>query len=393
MTSVGVGAHEPGAGSLPDQPGWQLGAAAAVVAPAADERWPTASWPGVLVLGSAPRDQRKGIRLEHATLDLAARVDSRVGARLAFGWHDRDRAHVEAAVVQGDFELGADELRLQLGRDTVRLGGVIDGAGHFDTFSLPPLAKRAVLNDQWIDDGISAQWRRPGADGLRSLDVGLWRGRSFPGGAAGPAVPSVHLHGGWGHVDAHLAVARLQPRARGAAAQMAGATGHVHGSLDCRASLQQRVCFDGTVDLLAGSLQWEPEDSAWSFSVAGLMRRERGALYAAAAEANYRSTVGGAWADVRWQLRPAWLLAARAERLTAENRLEGFGTSGLASAAGLSGARPVERVTLVLQREFNKTLSLSIEAGHERHGAGQVSHVALRAVWRNPELFARTWRD
>lgn len=385
-------AHEPGADSLPDRPGWQLGAAAAVVAPAADARWPTAGWPGVLVLGSAPRDQRRGLRLEHATIELASRIDARRGARLAVGWHDRDRAHLEAAVLQGDYVWRGQALRLQVGRDTVRLGGVIDGAGHFDVFSQPPLAKRGVLNEQWIDDGIRAQWQAAGADGLRALELGLWRGRSFPGGPAGPAVPSVHVHGGLGHLDAHLSVARLQPRSRGAAAQLAGATGHVHGNLDCRASLQQRVCFDGAVDLLAGSVRWEPDDSAWSFSAAGLLRHERGALYAAAADADFRATVSGLWADARWRLRPDWQLAARAERLSADNRLQGVGTAALAGASGLATAGgPVERLTLAVQHEIGPSLALSFEAGQERHAAGRVSHVALRAVWRNPGLLGGRW--
>ncbi len=384
-------AHEPGADAVPDSPGWQLGGAAAVVLPRADARWPAASWPGVLINGSAARDQRAGLRLEHGTLDLAARFDRRFGVHVAAGWHDRERVHTEAAVVQGRSAWGEDDVDVRLGRDTVRMGSVIDGAGHFDRFSEPPLAKRAVLNDQWIDDGVAVGWRRRDADGVRALEAAVWRGRVFPGGPAGPAVPSLHLHAGWGHVDAHLTAARFQPEGRGAAAQSLGATGHLHGSLDCRASLQQRVCFDGTVDVLGGSLQWEPERSDWNLALAGLTRRDRGSLYASSGDASLNSRVSGVWADVGWRPVARWTLASRLERLSPNNRLEGIGTALLGAAAGLSGAAAVERVTAAVLYQPHEQVTLALEGGHERFAGGKVSHLAVRAIWRNPSLLGGSW--
>lgn len=386
-----VHAHEPGADALPAQPGWQLGAAAAVVAPHADARWPAAAWPGVMINGSAPRDQRGGLRLEHATLDLAARIDRRFGVQLSTGWHDRERAHTEAALVQARLPWGDDELELRAGRDTVRMGGVIDGAGHFDRFSTPPLAKHAVLNDQWIDDGVALAWRRPEADGVRALEAGVWRGRAFPGGPAGPAVPSLHLHAGWGHVDAHLALARLRPEARGTAARLLGSTGHVHGSLDCRASQQQRVCFDGIVDLLGGSVAWEPERGDWMFSLAGLMRRESGSLYATSGDAAHHARITGLWADMAWRAAPRWTIAARVEHLAARNRLQGVGTTLLADAAGLVGAKPVQRQRIALLHEPADQVTLALEGGQERWAGGKVAHVALRATWRHPTWWGGSW--
>jgi hypothetical protein len=383
--------HEPGADALPGAPGWRLGAAVAAVLPRADAGWPTASWPGVLVDGSAPRDQRAGLRLEHATLDLAARFDERLGAALAIGWHDRESAHVEAAHLQGDFEFAEGHLGMRLGRDTVRMGAVIDGAGHLDLFSQAPLARRAVNNSQWIDDGLSLSWRRDEADGLRAAELGAWRGRVFPGGASGPAVPSLHLHGGWGHLDAHLALAHFHPTARGAAAQSAGSVGHVHGTLDCRASLQQRVCFDGSVDVAGTSLQWAPEGAHWSVAVAGLMRREHGALYSPSGDATLRSTLRGAWADLAWRPDARWTLATRVERLVPSNHLEGFGTVLLAGEAGLDGGAAIDRISGAALVDVHATLQLALEAGRERSARGAVSHVALRAIWRNPRWLGGSW--
>ncbi len=359
--------------------------------PAADARWPTAAWPGVLTTGSAPRDQRRGLRLEHATIDLSARWDERYGVHFAAGWHDRDSAHIEAAVLQAGFAVGADQLGVRLGRDTVRLGGVIDGAGHFDRFGQVPLAKRGVINEQWIDDGVAVAWRRPDVDGLRTLEAGFWRGQTFPGGPDGRIVPSLHLHAGWGHLDAHLAAARLQPEGRGAAAQSAGSTGHVHGTLDCATSLQQRVCFDGTVDLLGGSLQWEPDSGDWRLAVAALARRERGSLYSSSGDAMVKTRVTGGWADVAWRPTQRWTLAARLERLVPDNHLEGVGTQLLARESGLSGGGAVDRATLAVLFEPLQDVQLAIEGGQERFAGGRVSHLALRALWRNPRWLGGAW--
>lgn len=386
-----VQAHEPWADALPPAPGWRLGAAVALVAPGADERWPQAQWPGVLITGSAARDQRGGARVEHATLDLAARLNQALAAQLAMGWHDRDSSHVEAARVLARWAVGADELEAGLGRDTVPFGEPIDGAGHFDRFSQPPLAKRAVLNDQWIDDGISLAWRGSVEDGVRAVQVGVWRGNTFPGGPRSPAVPSLHVHVGWGHVDAHLTAAHLEPQGRGAALQSAGARGHVHGSLDCRSSLQQRVCFDGRVDVLGASVQWEPEAGDWTFVLAGLARRERGALYSLSGDADYRGSTSGLWADAAWRPAPRWTLAGRAERLVPDSRVDGIGATLLAREAGLESGAPVERLTLGLAHEVTAGLEAGLEAGAERSAAGRVSFVALRLVWRGPGWLAGDW--
>lgn len=342
-----------------------------------------------LVLGSAPRDQRGGVRLEHATLDLAARFDARVGAQVAAGWHDRDGAHLEAARLVGEF----DRWRLVLGRDTVRLGTAIDSAGHFDRFSQPPLARRAALNDQWIDDGAALAWQ-PNAhgqsDGLRRIEAGLWRGRAFPGGAGGPPVPTLQFAAGQDDVHLDLALAHFEPEGRGAAARSAGASGHVHGTLDCRASLAQRVCFDGRVDLLAAALSWQP-DGPFSVSAAGLWRRERGLLYSTSGEAALRSRIVGGWLDLAWQARAHSTLALRLERLVPTNRLEGTGTLLLARESGLEGGGAVERATLALVHELRDDLRIAVEAGHERDAARSVSHVALRLVWQRSALLGADW--
>ncbi|MCD0417012.1 hypothetical protein LOC51_07285 [Rubrivivax sp. JA1024] len=379
-------AHEAGADPLPEDPGWRVGAAAAVFAADAGRRWPAATLPGVLQRGSPPEDQRGGLTLEHATLDAAARFTPHFGAAAAVGWHDGDGAHVEAAGLHLRWAGHGGEYALQLGRDTVRLGGVIDGAGHYDRFIQTPLAKRAVFDDEWIDDGASLAWRDPLADGLRGVEAGLWRGRVFPGGEHGPAVPSLRLHLGWGHVDAQLSAARFQPDARGSAAATVGAPAHTHGTLDCRASLQQRVCFDGTADVLAASLQWQNDAGDWTLAAAGMLRRERGELYATDGSAGLRSRVAGGWVDAAWRAAPAWTLAGRLERLVPRQKLDGVGTVSLARAAGFDAAGSRQRATAAALWTWRPGLTLALETGREWGAGEHLSQLALRLIWSEPDL-------
>lgn len=384
-------AHDVATDPLPQDPGWQVGGAVAVVMPWADARWPTAAWPGVLTTGIAPRDQTGGLRLEHATLAAAVLLDRGLGARIAIGWHDRESAHVEAATLIGRLGVGDDTVEGRLGRDLVRLGDAIDRAGHYDRFSQTPLAKRAVLDDRWYDDGLVLAWRRAAHDGLREAELGVWRGRAFPGAAAGSPVPSMRVRFGWDPVDVQIGAARLQPEARGAAAQSAGSVGHAHGALDCRETLQQRVCFDGTTDVLAASVSWTPEALPWSVTVAGLSRRERGSFYSASGDAAIESRVDGGWLDLVWRPAERWTAATRLERVVPDHRLEGTGTALLAREGGLAGAGPVSRASVAVLHELTAALQLSVEAGHERFEGGRVSFVGLRLLWRDARVFGGAW--
>lgn len=383
-------AHEVASEAIPDEPGWRVGAAIAVVGVDTNERWPPQTWPGVLIDGTSPRDMRGSPRIEHATLDLAARLTTSLAVHAAIGWHDRDSAHTEAARLQWRWQRSTDRIEATAGRDTVRMGTVIDAAGHFDLFSQMPLAKRAVTNGMWTDDGATVAWRADATRGLRSVEIGVWSGRKFPGSESGDIAPSVQLSAGWGDLEMQLFAARLHPEGRGAVVQTAGQEGHLHNPPDCSAGLTQLVCFDGRSDVFGAALRWEPHDLDLVMSIAGLARHERGRLYSLSGGADYRATTNGFWADIAWQPAPQWTVAARLERLVPTNELNGVGASLLAREANLEGAGPVERGTLALLRQFAWGLQVSVEAGYESRAALDTSHVALRAIWWAPRLLGGT---
>jgi len=384
-------AHEPGEMQLPDMPGWRLGAAAALVANHADDTWPTPRWPGVMVLGRSPNALGDSVRLEHAVLEAAARVNSRVGAMVAIGFHDREAAHVETARLESDWSTASGRWILGAGRDTVRMGTTIDRAGHLDRFNQAPLAKRAVLNDLWTDDGLTLAWQPADETWLQRVEAGVWRGRAFPGGPGGSAVPTMHLQAGWGHVTAHAFVGHLRPQGRGAAVASIGAAGHSHAVPDCRLSLKQVVCFDGQSDVASASLQWASDDERWTLSAAALGRQDRGTLYSSSGDAAYRANISGVWADVVWRATPDWTLALRPERLTPKVTLNGVGTALLAREGGLLDAAPVTRITLALSHTLRANLSLSLEAGQERQAGSRVNQASLRLVWQAPEMLNGRW--
>jgi hypothetical protein len=165
----------------------------------------------------------------------------------------------------------------------------------------------------------------------------------------------------------------------------------VHGGVDCRGSLQQKVCFDGTVDVLGASVQWELEDAPLGFSLAALARRERGALYSLSGDTDYRATVQGMWADAVWQIGAGWVGALRLERLVPSNTLVGVGATLVAREAGLDNGGPVRRWTAAVLYAPIPSMQLALEGGSECLAQGCVSHVALRMVWRDAMLLGGGW--
>ncbi|MFM2059581.1 MAG: hypothetical protein RLY71_3966 [Pseudomonadota bacterium] len=387
----GAAAHDLTSDPLPDSPGWRVGAAAAVSWAHSQHTWPAPRWPGFPGSGQTP-SSREGASLEHATLDAAATIGDRYGAYLAFGQHGSDQPHTEAARVEGRWRLDLDTLAVQLGRDRVPMGSALTSAGHLDRYAQPPLIKRIALNDDWIDDGLNLRWQRGRAEGLQSVDLGLWTARTYPGGSAGRPSPAAHLQAGWGDVSLDLFGAALSPRDRG----MPGASlsaGHTHNQPDCRTSLVGVVCFDGQTRLLGASLSWDPHD--WlpvTLTLAGLLQRDSGALRSLqGGTADYRGTTSGGWLDVVWQIDARWSLGVRAERVSASHDVTGPGASLIVTDAGLSPNQPLQRLTGGLTWQPAAGWQLSAEAGSERGTLPGNRWMALRAIWSAPDLIGGRW--
>ncbi|MBN8493455.1 MAG: hypothetical protein J0M00_18760 [Burkholderiales bacterium] len=383
-------AHELTADPLPELPGWRVGAAVAVTALGAGDPIPSPTLPGILDTGQTAPDQR-GLKLEHATLAGALRLNDWLGASLAVGWHIGENVHVEAAWLQARRFDDSGQWLLGAGIHKVPMGAVLTSAGDYGRFSLTPLVKRASLNTDWYDEGGVLGWRGD-ADGLlREVDIGLWRGLGFPGGGDLPAVPSLHVQLGVGELLLDGFYAYLQPTGRGTLARGPNSPGHTHEVPNCNFGITGLVCFDGRVNLVGGSFSWRPDDGPLLFSGAVLWRDEQGSLYSASGDARYHGRTLGGWLDVAWDFQPNWQLAARYEGLQATQDLAGPGALQVAVEAGLLPNWPASRTTLALAWSPDPVWRLSAELGNERSSGANNPFVMLRAIWTMPELLAGRW--
>ncbi len=349
---------------------------------------------GVTSPGDMPRDGR-GWRVEHATAGLGIRLSPWLSGAFAAGIHDGDPAHVEAAWLQASWQgpsadHGERDLALGLGRNRVPTGSVIETAGHLDRFSQMPLAKRSAFNGQWIEDGISMKWRpHPAAFGwLQTVDVGLWRGRRFPGAQDGSPIPLLHLRAGFGPIAVDGFVSRLRPEGRGAFIQRQG-QGHVHAPPRCDRDLRGFVCFDGTVDLAGASLEWTLPVPGLRLVGAAIHRRERGLLTSPDGDTRYRGRSTGGWIDLIWAPGRRWELGTRHEWLTANHRLQGIGATRVASQAGLLPYEPSRRTMLLVAYRVSPDLRVGVEGGRESVAGSHATVLGLRLLWTPPMPYQR----
>lgn len=381
-----VQAHDVTADPIPGLPGWRIGAGLAVSGlHASESAWPTVRYHGVLGDGVAPASRRGGT-LEHATLDAGLRLNDGLGATAALGKHGSDRAHLEVARLETRLPVAGD-WRLSLGRDRVPMGDGVTGAGHFDRFALPPLAKRVMLGDDWIEDGANLRWLAGNPDGLLQVaNLGVWRARTFPGAASGPAAPAAHVQLDWPDWRLDLFAAQARPQGRGTPVVSSNAV-HSHSVPDCAEDLTNLVCFDGRSRVGGFSLAWAPHGSPFQLRLAALLQQETGRLTTTMGWADYRGQTQAGWLEGIWRVRTDWELASRLERLSARQRLEGPGAGDVATSAGLLPNAPVTRSALSAAWTGLPDLRLSMEGGLEQQDNLRARWIGLRMVW-TPQILA-----
>ncbi|KDB50965.1 hypothetical protein X805_34710 [Sphaerotilus natans subsp. natans DSM 6575] len=393
LSLAGAQAHERESDEALEAPGWSVRAAAALSAMAAREAWPVARRSGVLGSGMT-LDEQRGLRLEHATVGAALRLDptdmTRLQASVDIGRHGDGTTHVETARLDGQRELASGaRIGLRAGRMTVPLGSMIDTAGHLDRFAQMPLVRQAVSDGDWIDDGVVLHWQGDvhGPDDatvLERIEVGGWRAQALPGSAESGIAPGLQLRLRRGDWRLEAGAIHLQPRNRGAHAASTR-SGHTHAAPDCSRSLIGVTCFDGRSTVASVSLRWQPDASPLGLTLATMAQRERGQLASASGTADYRGLVTGGWIEADWQVRPDWTLALRAERLASDHRLIGPGATGVAADAALTPNQPAWRLAVSAGWTPAPGWQLLAETGTERAepAAGRRPVWAgLRLIWQ-----------
>lgn len=370
--------------------GIRLNMALAMSYAKSDAAWPSPRLSGLLGSGQTPADRRQWA-LEHGTVGVDITPVRPLTLQLAWGWHDQDPVHVEAAWLQTTWPSHEATWQVGVGRKAIPMGPVLSQGGHLDRFAAMPLAKRVVLDDDWIDDGATLTWRKPTdhSQGQRfrfdALTLGMWQAQDFPGGTGAKIAPSLHVAMSlWSlHVDAFGISVR--PTARGSYSQNDRAA-HTHDTPDCSRSLVGIFCFDGRSEVGGISVVWPSALPNVQLQAGGLLRRDRGLLYSLNGQASYRGTTGGGWVDAIWRFQPHWSIGTRLETIRGVQTIEGDGALLVATDAGLLNNQKHQRWSTNLLYQATPSLLLSAEAGQERHGDGQQAFGLLRLVW-TPDPF------
>lgn len=375
-------AHTDANEAIPDTPGFKASLAAAAISLSAKDKLPSQAMPGYLIRGDVGIDHR-GTQLEHGVGQIGYRLNQTLGAQLAVGAHGTDPAHLEAAWLQARGFSPALDWTVGAGRQRPSLGVVMTRAGHLDRFGLMPLAKQALANGDWIEDGMEASAKQQFGGVDWTLDAGVWRGRSFPGGATASANPAVHL-GAVGHHDAgewalDAFVAQLKPQARGSRVFSANGA-HTHAAPVCDASLNGVVCFDGRTRLSGISAQWAGRSLPVTLTGAMLWRDEQGSLASRNGLGQYDGRNRGEWLQGVWRVARDWETGVRVERLKADQSLVGAGASLVATEAGFGNYAQLQRQTFMAGYSLSPWADVRLEAGRDFSSAVSTRFVALRFI-------------
>jgi hypothetical protein len=138
----------------------------------------------------------RGFSLGESEVAIAASVDPYFLANLIVALGNDDSISVEEAYIQSTSLPGG--LTAKLGRFLSGIGYLNEKHGHAWDFLDMPLAYRAMLENQYGDDGISVRWLAP-ADLFLEFGAEWFRGDSFPAGGAddnGAGTIAAFVHAG-----------------------------------------------------------------------------------------------------------------------------------------------------------------------------------------------------
>jgi outer membrane murein-binding lipoprotein Lpp len=147
-------------------------------------------------LGDEATPGKRGFSLGESEIDVAANVDQAFSAWLALSFDSDNTASVEEAYIQSSsLPYG---FTLKAGRFLSGIGYLNDRHAHDWDFVDAPLPYRAMLNNQYGDDGVQLRWIAP-TDYFLEFGGELFRGDAFPAGNgshAGNGARSLFVHAG-----------------------------------------------------------------------------------------------------------------------------------------------------------------------------------------------------
>lgn len=264
-------------------------------------------------LGSDATPGARGFSLGESELAMYANVDDKFYGSLIAALEPDNTASVEEAYIQ----------TIGLGHGaTVRAGRFFSGIGYLNAqhahvwdFVDAPLPYRAMLNNQYDDDGVRLTWLAP-TNLYTLLGVEAFRGNAFPAGGAaigGTGARSAFVHVG-GDVGAssswRAGLSRLYTRAND---RRTGDT-----------AAPDRFSGHDTLDIVDAVWKWAPNGNATitNFKLQGeyFHRNESGRFTAgdgAVTDAAYSGRQSGWYVQGVYQFMPRWRAGLRHDAVSA----------------------------------------------------------------------------
>ena len=301
------------------------------------------------VLGSESSPGEEGLALSESELVLSANVDDKFFGRFTVALTPENEAEVEEAFVQTLALPGG--FTVQAGRFFSEIGYLNAKHPHTWDFVDLPLSYRAMLHNQYVDDGVQLRWVAP-TEWFLELGAEAFRGMRFPAAGA--------VRKGMG--------------ARAFFVRTGGDLGASHswrlGLSMLRADARERVTpdglrFDGESRLRIVDLVWKwapqgnPYRTNFTFQVEHMSRRERGTYEGLGA---YAATQSGWYVQGVYQFMPRWRFGVRYDRLRSPDPGPAFAGTALDPA----GHTP-SRVSLML--DFSNSEYSRLRLQYNRDGS------------------------
>jgi hypothetical protein len=299
-------------------------------------------------LGDEATPGKQGFSLGESEIDVTANVDQAFLAWLAVSFDSSNTASVEEAYIQStSFPYG---FTAKAGRFFSGIGYLNQKHAHDWDFVDAPLPYRAMLNNQFGDDGVQLRWLAP-TDYFLEFGSELFRGDAYPAGngaQGGNGAKSAFVHFGddigvsssWQAGLSYLGTAAAE-----------------------RKTNSDADIFNGHDDLGIASLvyKWSPggNPTQRNLSIASeyFQRHERGAFNAKGVNTDQ----SGWYLQSVYQFMPRWKIGARYDQLDSD----GVNASLVGTALDNQGHTP-QRYTGLLEYDTSEFGRFRLQYNHDQ---------------------------
>jgi hypothetical protein len=316
----------------------------------------------------------RGLSLGESELIVSANVDDLFYGQFTAALTPENEMEVEEAYMQ---TLGLPNgLSLRAGRFFSAIGYLNSQHPHAWDFVDTALVYRALLANQYSDDGVRLSWVAP-TDLFIELGGEWLRGENFPAGGAanngqGAATLFAHLGGDVGASHAWRA---------GLSFLRARAEGRESGALDTAPDT-----FTGDSRVAIADLVWKwspggnPRQTNFKFQAEYLWREEDGVFTAdvngtAPVADSYRATHSGWYAQAIYQFMPQWRAGLRYDQLRAQEI-----AAGANSALFDTQGHTPRRASLMLDWSRSEFSRLRLQLSHDRSQPDADSQVFVQYI-------------